>query len=377
MTVPETLETEYGRLLRKAGLSRDELSDLSSTLDIGDRLEDFISAHGSQGLDLSGLADPVRQMRDHPFLAGASQGVLRCVLTNIEASATVCNLRIPYPLYAGEFPTYEINGCIVPARNGALILINSGLIFLLHHISDILASFAISNVPRSGNAWPNVGVDRNSQELTTLCLGNALLAYLSFDLKERPARPRVPGFFQWVVSRLVWQETVHFVLAHEVAHAIRGHLEVPQASPQQEFEADETGLFLVRRQPIRPEGLDSELVKLIEHARFAAPFFFFSFCTLVDHVLAVPVVRCVYEMQSRQEYLPVSYRYARAEKAGATHPPASGRLEAIQRLIGDCGTKLPLALAYFSAMSKLEADTVKLVQTWCERVLNEARTSQD
>jgi len=279
-------------------------------------------------------------------------------------------------MFVGEFPIYEMNGCVIPLPGGKLILVNSGLAFLLHHASQAIAAYRVSNQVAGGGSWPTSGFDKQGAEITTGRLANVIIPYVFLGFRARPDGPVVPGLFQYLVSALVFQGALDFVVAHEVGHVVKGHLTAKQSSWDQEFEADEIGLKLAcDTQDL--QGTTPWLAELIRETRYAGPILFLRLSALLDDVLERPAVRSLLDIveTSRPPKPDVTevYDRARLSGTGVTHPPAIKRYDRIRDMVPH--NALKVVNVYSSSIEDLAPAVIANVENWAMRALQARATT--
>jgi hypothetical protein len=351
---------ETARYRDFAAVVRDWTKEVSS-IDLAE-LERRVEEHG--------LTDVWEKVRDSPILMGGSQYQNEIMLEEVRAAAVAYYDRPLIPMFVGEFPTREANACVMGVGPAALILINSGLTFLLNHVSDLLAGFAISNVFKD-HAFEMDGRDTRSRQATVLELVNTLSWYLFLgNTNARKRAYATPGEFQYHVSTLVKQQVLKFVIAHEVAHAAREHRK--EASPEQEFEADRDAFGILRSQVV---GGDSEEYReLATAAQIAGPVLFLSVLRLLEAAhLRQPVDALCKITQSAMPTLPKGYHYARAEGIGITHPPASDRLVALRGDVPNAPLALDIAARYSNALDELETEILDALEANCVKITRRSR----
>jgi hypothetical protein len=291
-------------------------------------------------------------------------------------AANRAGVPLTSPIFVGEFPTYEMNGCVIPLPGGKLILVNSGLAFLLQHVSQAIAAFRVSNQVAGGGTWPTVGFDKQGTEITTGRLANVIIPYVFLGFRIRPEGPVVPGLFQYLVSALVFQGALDFVVAHEVGHVVKGHLSAKQSSWDQEFEADETGLKLAcDTQDL--QAATPWLAELIRETRFAGAILFLRLSALLDDVVERSAVRSLLHIveTSRPPKPDMTEVYDRARLAGAafTHPPAIKRYDRIRSMVPH--NSLKVVNVYSSSIEDLAPAVIANIENWAMRALQARGTT--
>jgi hypothetical protein len=180
----------------------------------------------------------------------ALQELLDLQSRRVEGYVTSMGETVP-PVFCGLFPTGSLNAQAVPVKGGALVLVHTGLMRLLYGVAKI-------NV---ASAWFNDTHPLIDKRQTAVALGELLNAYV-FGGNPTLARelPPLQAERRTIAEELA-QTCEHFILAHEYAHALRGHLDrecrfVTLKTPigdldvlakrrQQEFEADQFALKLL------------------------------------------------------------------------------------------------------------------------------------
>jgi hypothetical protein len=317
-------------------------------------------------IEQNGLLDIWEKVHTSPVLVGANQYQNEIFLDQVKVASIQRYGKPLIPLFAGEFPTSELNGCILKVDEGALILINSGLPFLLNHLSNLLAGFAIPNTFK-GHAFETNGRDTRSRKVTVVAIANALTWYLLLGMRTKLRELPVPGEFQYHVTTLVRQETLKFVIAHEVAHATLGHIDLNETSPAFEFDADREAIHILRSQSISHELKEAQ--ELHSEAQLAGPIFFLSVCTLIDAALSRASIRVLSEKVRLADGLPGGFRYARAEQIGVTHPPSAERLRVMWEVIASEQATFDIAKAYSNSLNELQPEILDVVEAFCNRNL--------
>jgi hypothetical protein len=374
-TAEDRLRRSYTRLLAKTAAMSE--AEAEQYLELGEAIRTW-TLEQSPAIDFGELEASIKRkgvshiwekVRADPVLAGANLYHNQIFLDQVRNAATRYYGKTLMPMFAGEYPTSELNGCVAREGDGALILINSGLPFLLNHVSDLVAGFAISNTYK-GRAFETGGPrDTRSRKVTAVAIANALIWYLLASTRYRPATLPVPGEFQYYVTTLVRQEALKFVIAHEVAHAALGHIDLPEENPDLEFEADRDAISILRSEPLQI-GM-KEVQELRSQAQLAGPIFFFSLCALIEAAEARESIRVLMERTGAGHAPPNGFKYARAEHIGVTHPPTEERLHAIWEMIGAEQDLLEIAKAYSRSLNDLQSEILDEVEAFCGRGLRQ------
>jgi hypothetical protein len=180
---------------------------------------------------------------DGPYLAeglSALQQVLADETTEVLAWAAESRIVLPHPVYAGVFPTGELNaqaqfeqGC------GSLILVNSGLM-------DLIYVFLKTNFASSGS--PSAPALITEAQVVKV-LADEVNAYLYSSGTQRAwGYPSLPDRMVGPLT-LVLRRAEQFVVAHELGHIALGHVQANQEpvspSAERELAADDLAVMLL------------------------------------------------------------------------------------------------------------------------------------
>ncbi|WNV86501.1 M48 family metalloprotease [Umezawaea sp. Da 62-37] len=158
------------------------------------------------------------RLRPDPYTGadlGASQWVLDAQAPELFGLAEVAGWAVRTPFYAGVFPTGSMNALCRPMPGtGVLVLVDSGV---LHLVPDVLKIMIVSR-PAFGDA-PLLDPDQAASALAEVF--NAHL----FGNGAAAARPLPDLSGQRLdLLRLMTRRATQFVVAHEMAHVLAGHL---------------------------------------------------------------------------------------------------------------------------------------------------------
>jgi hypothetical protein len=250
----------------------------------------------------------------------------------IERAVRELSGELPGPVYVGEYPHRSFNAEALAARHGTLLLINTGLHYLLVEVA-----LALNTRVRVAERRPDGGYDvqpttpamerrrRHADEN----LVSTLAAYLLHTDPGRGGKQEVDGTTRGALSYLYADAAETFAVAHEYGHFLAGHLrstgrrpggplpastEWLRKSHDQEFEADEIGMLLALKALDHDEQQQSPLLR--KSIAVTGTFLFFA----VDHLLN----------RVRDEV---------PELGGAAivadHPPSDARAAALRRTLTD------------------------------------------
>jgi len=238
-------------------------------------------------------------------------------------------------IYAGEFPTGDINALATTAPSGFLALINVGLVRFLES-----AVYLLLGAPLSNDATGKRVIDKDAATLMT----SVLLTYI---LQCEPLRTKVDTSkkFRFDMNRAVHyslfkNSCLRFALAHEYGHVLAGHLhesslrqrriitqageiEVLAKSWNEEYEADFIALKILLGSAdysLTPRNNEEAAETLLRGYHLASPFFFFGLESLLRAVSNLMFGRKVVEQQA-------------GETLATSHPPPQKRMEALHGYI--------------------------------------------
>jgi hypothetical protein len=203
------------------------------------------------------------------------------------------------PVYAGEYPTGAMNACITksPSGIGWLILVNTGLMLSLWQAVKVHA-LAMNFVEDDGHVkvlparQPGWTCEQISRALAEIAF-----AYFTGDVTQATRYSTLAGRRLVMLERYV-SCAERFIIAHEFAHLIAGHLQeaapavwrtpkgnLPVVNPLQEreFEADEIGLSLTFALPKEIASNKDRLFNEMS-GRIAGPVFYFQLSELFNTI---------------------------------------------------------------------------------------------
>jgi hypothetical protein len=244
-------------------------------------------------------------------------------------------------VYAGQFPTGLFNAQAVGVADGALLLINTGLMMFIYQCAKLLfLNVQLTLHDDAGAQHGSVSQQMTNAEIIE-ALSDIILAYRFRRNSTFATRFPFESGLRGLLTATLAQSAERFVLAHEYGHAIAGHLtggravrqivtdnglriELLSKSWEEEIEADLYGAHLVL--PPSKRTIDSEGALQPLGFRLAGPLFFFALDDLISTI---------------DETI-----FGRGGAEITDHPPASMRIDAIQmwyESIGVSGKLLQLA----------------------------------
>jgi hypothetical protein len=266
------------------------------------------------------FADIIQSIRDGDYSIG-DEGKFDAISADIQATIERSGIPLPgSPVYVGEYPHNSFNAQACAVTGGTLILINRGLVTLVHEIAKCwglsLLSFDRSEDGGILPEQPTAETTRQRDEARVI-IARAVLAYI-FQNDARLGG-RIPIGSRAAMGFHLTRATEKFVIGHEFGHLLAGHLDEPRAQTAwgelirkthaQEFEADEIGGLLMLRDLDPSDQIQTNLA-------IAGPFFFFA----IDHL----VTRVRNEVNDIPAALVVT-----------DHPPSDERAAALRRLFLD------------------------------------------
>ena len=194
--------------------------------------------------------------------------VLAQVVRDVDRTVTRLGHKVPDQVAFGALPTGQVNGiaCPVPA-GGVIVALDDGVFMFLSLLAKAVTTFYGAEItPDGGQTFTLIDSDI-PRAVETNEDGNrrwleALVATFAYTHPEfAPWRP--PSQEHAVMLSLLLTSAERFIVAHEFAHLILGHLEpdrrtstrrLPaeaeveyiQTRKEEEFEADQLGLEILR-----------------------------------------------------------------------------------------------------------------------------------
>lgn len=188
---------------------------------------------------------------------------LRAIAEEVIDSAVEHGYAVAFPVRVGLYPTGSFNSEARRVPAGALLLIDTGYMMLVKQAAGIVTRSLGVAVKDSAMKKMQAKVGRQIgraavvRELAELCV-----AYLATDDAATAPRGRAQTGVQGRLAALITRGAEHFVVGHELGHAIAGHLDRPRSvkratrvpgleleraakSQEEEFEADLYGLRLL------------------------------------------------------------------------------------------------------------------------------------
>ncbi|RSM81597.1 hypothetical protein DMH04_27350 [Kibdelosporangium aridum] len=216
-------------------------------------------------------------------LTDDSSGLFDHLTDELRATISAAGLALPTAVLVAEYPHEEFNARARAVPGGTLILLNTGFGLMVYEITKVLG-MSVRTFSRSADGSIVIPEETQAQrargQAAEQALANAVLAYL-YRGGVRNA-PTVP--IDAESAGLAWRlthATEKFVLAHEFAHLVEGHLAGAaddhtwlNRTSEQEFQADETGALLVLH------GADAADVVMLMVA-VSGPMLFF----VIDHLI--------------------------------------------------------------------------------------------
>ena len=172
----------------------------------------------------------------------------------LQASATLKYDPLP-TIFVGIFPIRSLNAQAVKVESGFLLLVNEGLMLSALQISIIVASLA--SVESKGEVLPtDIDIDQAKK-----LFKDWVLALITEETKTQ-LDFRLVSARRYDLAHGLFATLVDFVIAHELSHVlsrhfddviafhpdqVNKHIEAYTHSWQQEFEADQVAIELVKR----------------------------------------------------------------------------------------------------------------------------------
>ncbi|WUI01569.1 hypothetical protein OHR68_07040 [Spirillospora sp. NBC_00431] len=250
--------------------------------------EDRLRAEYNALLHDTGLQER-GDVADDPLLGAAARSFDR-IAEDFRRTLRDAGIALPGAVLVGEYPHSALNAQARAARHGTLILVNTGFTTLVHEICKahgLSVRMPSHEVFVKQLDFADSEADRHRNRTADGAVASVVLAYLlrgdaRFGVRLPPDTGRS--------NRLAWalaDATTRFVIAHEIAHLLEGHLDRPGqragsnrrfSTRDRELQADETGALLCLRALSDP-GDD-----VLTYVTVAGPLIFLAIDHLVTRV---------------------------------------------------------------------------------------------
>lgn len=208
------LRTEYVRYLARYGLRpTKQIVDPSFDADLEQAVRSAYS--GMPPDEIEGLIEAVRNHR-----RSGAQVLVDRLADEVERGMSQLNLMIPFDFYVAAFPTGAFNAQAVPVSGGALFLLNDGLMNLLYQTLHIVARSVEPSEGQHDQAELSFRSEISPDQLDDLA--EVVLAYLLLGHSGAAHRVRITASSTFLSDVVHYAEL--FVLAHEYAHGVAGHV---------------------------------------------------------------------------------------------------------------------------------------------------------
>ncbi len=178
------------------------------------------------------LGEEIHEFFRTPF---STQRIVCGLAEEVEKAYRSSGVSIDFYYYAGEFYTGDVNACAVKVDGGFLFLLNTGLIDCIHKFScaHIFSDALVRQADGKGHF--HVDDDERIQGYSFNWLAgyfaDLAIKYLNFQgfdniyKLERPQDERL-----YVCRHIINVHMWIFIIMHEFAHAVLGHLAVPHVA---------------------------------------------------------------------------------------------------------------------------------------------------
>jgi hypothetical protein len=238
--------------------------------------------------------------------------------------------------YVGVYPTGMFNAQVCAVKGGYLVLVNQGLMMLFYQTMRVY-SWSVRDA--ADPPPPPGGKARMARALAT-----ALRAYLDTGHSATAAPIEPVAGKRAVPGNLILTAMEKFVLAHEYAHIIAGHLQ--RATPvdsangltllikqrDDEFEADRLGMLLLL--------LAISLPKADEYGQYAA---LKLSCEIAGPILSLELGALLLRAYRQRQGLPQDETFE--EMMRSDHPPAALRIFHLKHQVRELGLEAYLTVA--------------------------------
>jgi hypothetical protein len=228
---------------------------------------------------------------------GYLQSILDDLSRRVKTALEQTGVTLEFNVSVLQAPEGAFNAVAVSTPGGVLILINTGLMMLVHQFVKILTyAMRFTEYDKDGKVTIVGDPDRPagySQEEIVDALTEVMVAYVCFEAQEGSRRARrfpAQADRRGFIARHLVENVELFVVAHEYGHAIDGHLNKPREGLNQEkkwnqeFMADRLGVNLMLRQfEVIADDLKDDFARQWELLTIAAaPLFCFALDDLIE-----------------------------------------------------------------------------------------------
>lgn len=221
----------------------------------------------------------------------------------VESDVRRLALRLPCPVFVGEYPNGEFNAWGVPSRSGVLLMVNRGLFSLIHQMALVYVLFQ-----KMTEDHMSMSVNRTDHTLVLPedspfpkneivdCSIELLVSYSrTREGRSRKLAPMIGGW-RGVLMEILVEQTYKFVLSHEYGHVVAGHLGPTDNPTKPEASDKRQAIRFSRKQEFEADGIANALMFCAdetwqkigggdlgkEQAVIGGPAFFFSLATLFE-----------------------------------------------------------------------------------------------
>jgi hypothetical protein len=223
---------------------------------------------------------------DNPLPDG-TKGPFDHIAEDFRRTLRAAGVSLPEPVLVEEYPHAALNAQARATPNGTLILINTGFTAL---VFEICKAHGLSVRMRSDEEivqayhGEDTEDDRRRQRAADSAIASVVLAYLLKGDARFGIRLPLDTGRSAELAWLLTESTRRFVIAHEFAHLLEGHLSGPGRGAEgdwlsrtrtQEFQADRTGALLCLRALRDPSD------QVMTYLTVAGPMLFLA----IDHLI--------------------------------------------------------------------------------------------
>ncbi len=318
-----------------------------------------------------------------PTEGGGLNDYLRTLLSCIEDAAREYNCPVRQPTLAVFSPDWLARATVRYREHGFLILVNLGLTFLHSHVVRIFLQ-STHIVARTHGLWlPGKQADYDASEAGWK-IGRAIFRYVTDMEPVEAIRETLDS--RWETACLLSIRANHFVLAHEYAHLLCGHIKEAEPAaidginslPQidihaercewlRELRADAYALLLMLPPSIR-NSVDPRRLELEAN---------YGLLGAINAILVSYLIELPFHSEAFRRLIEVDTRFqdlAIGETLrGSKYPPEPVRAETLMRVAADLlpQSAVDQAGQYLLWFNDMAPAALAFVQFLSERVLNE------
>lgn len=160
--------------------------------------------------------------------------IIHRLIPTLRANVAKCGAKIDRPVIFLTLPTGELNARVIPKPEGAIVVMNIGLMMALFQLSKVYSSAYNFAELKNGKITSKVQKQWEFKSIFSALSEISIAYWRDGTTTSAPQYPPVTGKRLMFLGEII-DSVEMFALAHEVAHITQGHLECSQ---KQSWESD-------------------------------------------------------------------------------------------------------------------------------------------